>query len=322
MDASCLHFGQFSPPLDWSYTCGFIIDGIEYPVNQSPSYIRPGTVMTPFVGFYTGTELQGCEGSSNIRVTFKEVDTQQELSYIQLEVHPDTDYSSWGMPSIVMPSEDIHVKWQIHLIDPISGDLVLADETGTFYKRYIQCFEGETDCRSGEMWECNASGRWRNTYKPCETECNPGQIDCNGPEGTKRTCNASGHWVNTGETCSPTCTPGQTDCNGPDNTRRVCNASGQWINTGESCAEPQECDPLNEPYKCVDCGLFRCNNGYWEPVVDPPLLEHVKYCGLQCNLPLVVGIVGVAAVGIVGGYLYYEKNKNKKGKPKVEKKGR
>ena len=175
------------------------------------------------------------------------------------------------------------------------------------------CIPGETKCVDNYIQRCSPYGQWETTTEYCgPAVCTPGAEDCNGPGGTKRECNASGQWVNTGELCEgPECVVGQTDCNGPDNTKRVCNANGQWVNTGESCGTPPECDPINEPYKCVDCGLFRCNNGYWEPVLDPPLTEHVKYCGIQCNTLLIASVIGVAAVGTLGAYLYYKKRKGK-----------
>jgi len=178
----------------------------------------------------------------------------------------------------------------------------------------MACIPGEERCVSNYIQRCSLYGQWETTTEYCgATECTPGAEDCEGPGGTRRECDQYGQWQNTGELCeSPECVAGQTDCNGPDNTLRVCSASGKWVNTGESCGTQQECDPINEPYKCVDCGLFKCNNGFWEPVLDPPLTEHVKYCGLQCNIPLVVGIVGVAAAAIIGGYLYYEKKKKER----------
>jgi len=173
------------------------------------------------------------------------------------------------------------------------------------------CTPGETRCVDNYLQRCSSYGQWEETSEYCgPTVCTPGAEDCNGPGGTRRECNQHGQWVNTGEPCeTPECVAGTTDCNGPNNTRRVCSAGGEWVNTGESCGTPQECDPINEPYKCVDCGLFRCNNGHWEPMSDPPLIEHVKYCGIQCNTLLIASIIAVAAVGTLGAYLYYKKRK-------------
>jgi len=311
MEGSCLQFGSASPPLGWWKTCGFLIDGTSYTVDESPLYIQPGTTITPFVGFYTGFPdiNPECGENSTIRIIFTNMDTEAEISVLQMTVEPNTQYDTWWMPSFVMPTSDIHVAWVMYIVEPSSGDLVYATETGTFTKRAVQCFEGETECRDGYLWECESS-RWRNTYEPCGTVCTPGATDCNGPGGTRRTCNTSGQWVNTGEACGTTCTPGATDCNGPGGTRRTCNTSGQWVNTGESCNGTQECDPLNEPYKCVDCNLYRCNDGQWQLVGEPRMLEHIKYCGIQCNTPLVIGIAGATiAVAGLAYYLYTKKKR-------------
>lgn len=175
--------------------------------------------------------------------------------------------------------------------------------------RYIEaaeCNPGEEDCRNNILYVCNSFGHWENTGEPCgTTECDPGETDCNGPNNTRRVCTESGTWLETGTPCE-VCTPGESDCDGPGFTRRVCSASGQWVETGEPC-----CDPATEPYKCIDCELYQCLENQWVLNADPPTMDHIKYCGIQCNKTVMYGIFGGAALGL-SALAIYMYNKRKK----------
>jgi hypothetical protein len=123
--------------------------------------------------------------------------------------------------------------------------------------------------------------------------------------------------MNTGEYCGDAeCDPGETDCNGPNGTKRTCNVSGQWENTGEACQPVAECDAAVTPYQCNNCNMQKCVNGQWKPVssADKPFLEDIKYCGPMCSKPFTIGVAATgAAVGLA--VLWFALNRGKGGSP-------
>lgn len=183
--------------------CGFVINGVKYPVNQKPERIAAGTAMLPFFGFYTQDPVQypQCTGSDVVRVVLREVDTLESLSSLQLTAMANTQYEDWWMPQLVMPNRDLHLKWQLYIVNPSTGQQTLATETGAFHCRVIQCTAGTEKCDGGVIWQC-IDYRWVKTGYPCGV-CTPGSVDCNGPGGTRRECDNLGRWIDTHLPCGP-----------------------------------------------------------------------------------------------------------------------
>lgn len=263
MQGTCIHFGQFSPYLTWAHVCGFIINGVPQTMyGWGETKINAGTVMKPFVGFYTDIDNlhPECSGSSNIKISLINANSGATLSTTTLDAFPDTQYIDWWMPSIQMPSEDINLKFQIHIMS--GGSYSLATETNSFYIRVVQCNIGETKCEENYLWNCE-SGRWINTYQQCET--------------------------------NEECASGETKCVGD---RRYNCVGGKWVDSGydQTCQTQTQCNAATELYKCEDCRLYKCVGGQWTYVQDKPILEDLKYCGFACNKYI---IFGIAAVGII-----------------------
>lgn len=270
MHTSCIHFGQMSPYLTWAHVCGFYIEGVPQTMyGWGDRRIESGTSLMPFVGFYTDSELAKpeCSGTSSIKISLVDADNGSILSFITLTAEPTTSYYDWFMPSITMPNRDINLKFQIHITTPST---VLATETNSFYIRVVQCSTGQRKCEGGYWWNC-VDGRWVNTYESCDQP--------------------------------PECTDGETKCVGEN--RYDCE-NGAWVDKGQdpSCASQPQCDPTNEPYKCEDCRLYKCVGGQWVYEPNKPFVEDIKYCGIQCNPYLIIG-VAAAAIVCVGAIAYY-----------------
>lgn len=259
-----------SPYLTWAHVCGFYIEGVPQTMyGWGDRRIESGTSLMPFVGFYTDSELAKpeCSGTSSIKISLVDADNGSILSFITLTAEPTTSYYDWFMPSITMPNRDINLKFQIHITTPST---VLATETNSFYIRVVQCSTGQRKCEGGYWWNC-VDGRWVNTYESCDQP--------------------------------PECTDGETKCVGEN--RYDCE-NGAWVDKGQdpSCASQPQCDPTNEPYKCEDCRLYKCVGGQWVYEPNKPFVEDIKYCGIQCNPYLIIGVAAVAIV-CVGAIAYY-----------------
>jgi len=269
---SCITFGSSYPYGGWATACGFQINGVQYYVNEMPLAVTAGSTMRPFVGFYTKDPLiyPDCGGSAQITINLKDDNTGSVLSTTSTTVYENTSYSLWRMPSFTMPSRDLNLKWEIIM----NGQV--ATSTGTFNVYNAVCTDGETKCEDGHYFICSNK-----------------------------------HWLDMGERdecqTQPECTSGQTKCVG---THLYTCVNGQWQDSGEN----QQCSGgggscISGQTKCVGTHLYTCVNGEWQDSGESPSCGGGGGGGEFDMKYILIGLVGVAAVGSILAALAFSRGR-------------